>query len=38
MIEALGLKGMQVGDMVVSEKHANFIINLGHGTAEQTSG
>jgi UDP-N-acetylmuramate dehydrogenase len=33
LIEAAGLKGFRVGDAQVSEKHANFIINLGKARA-----
>ncbi|MDE0001352.1 MAG: UDP-N-acetylmuramate dehydrogenase [Rhodospirillaceae bacterium] len=33
LIEASGLKGRRVGDAMVSEKHANFIINRGHAAA-----
>lgn len=33
LIERAGLKGARVGDLQVSPKHANFIVNLGHGTA-----
>ncbi len=35
LIEAAGLKGLQVGQIQVSPKHANFFVNLGGGTAEQ---
>ncbi len=33
LIERSGLKGCRKGDAVVSEKHANFILNEGHATA-----
>ncbi len=35
LIEASGLKGERVGNAVVSEKHANFIINTGGATATE---
>jgi UDP-N-acetylmuramate dehydrogenase len=35
LIEAAGLKGYRLGDAVVSEKHANFIINEGHASASE---
>lgn len=33
LIETCGLKGVRVGDAQVSEKHANFIVNLGKARA-----
>ena len=33
LIELAGLKGLRVGDIQVSPKHANFFVNLGRGTS-----
>lgn len=33
LIEAAGLKGFRKGNAQISEKHANFIVNLGNATA-----
>lgn len=35
LIDRAGLKGRTVGSIRISEKHANFFVNLGGGTAEQ---
>ena len=34
LIEAAGAKGWRIGDAAVSEKHANFIVNLGQARQE----
>jgi UDP-N-acetylmuramate dehydrogenase len=34
VIEAAGLKGTRIGDIQVSPVHANYLVNLGGGTAE----
>jgi len=35
LIEQSGCKGLQVGDVIVSEKHANFLINLNQASASE---
>ena len=34
LVEAAGLKGARIGDAQVSEKHVNFMVNVGHARAE----
>ncbi len=33
-VEKAGLRGLKIGGACISEKHSNFIINLGHATAQ----
>ena len=33
LIEECGLKGLRIGDAMISKKHANFIVNCGHASA-----
>ena len=35
VIEEVDLKGFQLGDIKISDVHANFMINVGQGTADQ---
>lgn len=37
LIEAVGLKGYRLGGMAFSERHANFLVNLGNGTFEEAA-
>jgi UDP-N-acetylmuramate dehydrogenase len=35
LIEAAGLKGKRIGQAQISERHANFIVNLGAARADE---
>lgn len=34
LIDQTGLKNMKVGEYIISDKHANFIVNIGSGNAQ----
>lgn len=38
LIESIGFKGFRVGDAMVSDKHANFIVNMGSASGEEVIG
>lgn len=38
VIEGAGLKGLRVGDAQVSERHANFIVNVGNASSRDVLG
>ncbi len=38
LIDAAGMKGMRVGGAAISEKHANFFLNMGEATAADVKG
>lgn len=35
LIEDAGLRGYRVGDIMVSDKHCGFVVNVGNGTAKE---
>ena len=35
LVQDAGLRGYRVGDVMVSEKHCGFVVNVGQGTCEQ---
>ena len=35
LVDAAGCRGLRVGDAQVSEKHTNFLLNLGHATSAE---
>jgi len=37
LIESVGLKGYRIGDMAFSDRHANFLVNLGKGTFKEAA-
>ncbi|WP_298674616.1 UDP-N-acetylmuramate dehydrogenase [uncultured Sphingomonas sp.] len=38
LVDAAGCRGLRNGDAQVSEKHTNFLLNLGHATSAQIEG
>ena len=35
LIDEAGMKGVRIGDAMISRRHANFIVNMGHASAAQ---
>ena len=35
LVDAAGCRGLQLGDAQVSEKHCNFLLNLGNATSAE---
>lgn len=35
LIEDSGLRGYRIGDVMVSDKHCGFVVNVGHGTYDE---
>lgn len=38
LVDAAGCRGLRIGDAQVSEKHCNFLLNLGHASSAEIEG